>query len=122
VCSTPLLAFIHDEPGGGVVEGYLSGAAISAVNWSEVLQKLRARGADVRGVVSDVDALGMPIVAFDRVHAAAAAELWDSTRDKGLSLADRACLALARLTGVPAVTAERAWSDLQVGIEIRLIR
>lgn len=64
----------------------------------------------------------LPAVPTAAICAEAAARLRPATRHAGLSLADRACLALARRLGVPAVTADRAWGDLDVGVEVRLIR
>ena len=61
-------------------------------------------------------------VSFDEQQAFAAGELRTSTRALGLSLGDRACLGLARLLGVPALTADRKWSGLDIGVEVRLIR
>lgn len=55
-------------------------------------------------------------------HAESAAELWPRTRAAGLSLADRACLALARHHGVPALTADRAWCDVDAGVEVLIVR
>ena len=68
-----------------------------------------------------VDA-GCRTVEFTVEDAVAAARLWPSTRSSGLSLADRACLALALRLGVPAVTADRAWLELDVGVEVIAVR
>lgn len=73
----------------------------------------------VRATLADADVVLVP---FDVADAEAAAELWRRTRHRGLSLADRACLALAARLRVPAVTADRAWTDLDVGVEIVSIR
>ncbi len=88
-----LLAFLHGEPGGDTVQPLLSGAAISAVNWSEVLQ--RPRHVETAGLLEDLVALRLEIVSFDADQAETAAGLWTSIHRKGLSLGDRACLALA---------------------------
>jgi len=44
------------------------------------------------------------------------------TRSLGLSLADRACLALARRLDLPVITAGLTWLGADVGVEIRSIR
>ena len=75
--------------------------------------------AEIREVVGSI---GVEIVPFDEPRAYDTASLRSLTRAKGLSLGDRACLALARERGVPAVTADRAWAALDLGIEIELIR
>ena len=120
--SSALLAFLHSEPGGDVVEPLLRGAAISAVNWSEVLRQLYHRRVDTSGLMEDLTALQVDIVPFDASQADTAARLWAVTNIKGLSLGDRACLALALRNGVPAITADRVWNNLDVGVTIQLIR
>ena len=65
---------------------------------------------------------GVAIRPFHASDARTAGELVLTTRRAGLSLADRACLALATRLGVPAVTADRAWLELDVGVEIVCIR
>jgi ribonuclease VapC len=50
------------------------------------------------------------------------AELLDRSRSAGLSLGDRACLALAQQRGCIAVTADRAWADVDLGVGILVVR
>lgn len=50
------------------------------------------------------------------------ARLWPRTRSVGLSLGDRACLATAHRLGLPTLTADTAWSELELDLEIQLIR
>ncbi len=64
----------------------------------------------------------MRIIPFDAQQAESAARLWTLTHRRGLSLGDRACLALAQLAGVPAVTTDRAWKGLHVGVKIQVVR
>lgn len=118
--ASALLAVFFREVGFEVVP--LEGSAVSAVNWAEVLQVAARRGADVVGLDAAIAAEGAVIVSFTPADAEAAAALWQRTRTVGLSLADRACLALAQRYGVPALTADRAWRDLEVGIEIAVVR
>ena len=120
--ASALLALLHSEPGAEVVEEVLEQAAISTVNWSEVYQRWIAHGVDVAGLRADVEALGLEIVPLTVEDAEQAAELWSATRLRGLSLGDRACLALARRLVRPALTADRAWLDLGLGVEVRAIR
>ena len=65
---------------------------------------------------------GVALMPFDVSDAETAADLWVRTRHHGLSLGDRACLALAARIDAPAVTADRAWRDLDVRVEIVCIR
>ena len=120
--ASALLVVLHDEPGAAEAVPLLEGATISAVNWAEVLQKAAARGVDTADLREDVEALGLGIAAFDAEAAAATAALWPLTRDAGLSLGDRACLALALSLQATAVTADRAWAAIDVGVPVQLVR
>ena len=120
--ASALLAVLHREPGAEWVEPVLHTAQLSSVNWSEVFQKALARGVDVRDLRRDLESLGLEIVPFTAEQGEEAARLWPLTRSLGLSLGDRACLALARLAGLPALTADGDWARADVGVEVRLIR
>ena len=122
--ASALLAYLHDEPGADAVDAVLAESLMSTVNWSEVVQKSLERGVDTQGLREDVEALGLRIEAFTGEDAECAARLWPATRKLGLSLGDRACLALGRRLRVPVLTADRAWLDLArpLSLEIRGIR
>ncbi len=120
--ASALLVVLHDEPGAAAVELLLDGAAVSAVNWSEVVQKMLARGVDVTGLHEEVASLGVRVAVFDLDAAEAAAALWTTTRDAGLSLGDRACLALARSLNATAVTADRSWAKIAAGVQVQVVR
>ena len=95
---------------------------MSTVNLSEVLGRLARDGQDPSVIAARL--LDSPIewVPFSVSHGARAAALVPVTQAAGLSLGDRACLALAAERGVTAVTADRAWRDLDLGIAVELIR
>lgn len=120
--ASAVLALLHSEAGADAVEEALEHAAISTVNWSEVCQRSIAHNVDISDLRADAEALGVRLMPFSVEDAEHAAELWSATRDLGLSLGDRACLGLARRLGQPALTADRAWLALDVGVEIRTIR
>jgi ribonuclease VapC len=122
VDASALLAAVLGEPGREQVERVVPGAAISTVNWSEFVQNGAARGADIATATAALDALGLVIIPFDRADAERAAALWELTRGAGLSLGDRACLALALRLGAPAYTADRSWTTVEVGVDVRAIR
>ena len=69
-----------------------------------------------------LDSLGLEIVDFNQALAYRTRFLLPLTKTIGLSLGDRACLALAELLGVPALTSDRAWATLNLGIQVELIR
>jgi ribonuclease VapC len=96
------------------------GSRVSALNWSEILQKMLVARVNVFGLTGELQELGISVVPFDASDAQLAAELWP--RARSLSLADRACLALGMRLNAPVLTADRAWADLDIGVNVRLIR
>lgn len=117
-----VLAAVLDESGGDAI-GRLTGAVLlSAVNYAEVRTRLFDLGFAEDDVDTAISILGMQIVPFDERQARQAADLRVSTRAAGLSLGDRACLALASLCGAIALTADRAWQQADLSVEIRFIR
>jgi ribonuclease VapC len=118
--ASALLALLFREVGFEVVP--LEGSAVSAVNWSEVVQVAARRDADVMGLGDAIAAEGAVVVPFTAALAEVAATLWPRTHAAGLSLGDRACLALARRYGVPALTADRAWGQVEAGVEVVVVR
>ncbi|MCU1420709.1 MAG: hypothetical protein JWN36_360 [Microbacteriaceae bacterium] len=110
--SSAVLAAFFEEPAGAEAETYFDRSLISSVNLAEVLQKMADRGLAVDEVMELINEAGIGVVALDARLALETAELWPLTRARGLSLADRSCVALARAVGGIAVTADRAWADL----------
>ena len=120
--ASALLAYLNEERGGDEVEALLDEALISTVNLSEVLQKVAVAGVEPAQLAFEVSGMGVGSVAFDARMAIAAARLWPLTKHKGLSLADRACLALAEAVNGIAVTADTAWASLDLpGIDIHIV-
>ena len=120
--ASALLAALGEEPGGETVVPLLDGAVISTVNWSEALARYVDVGLDTAGREAEIESLGVSPEPFTSRHAEIAAGLLRLTRKAGLSLGDRACLALALDLGGRAVTADRAWGRIDVGLEVTLIR
>jgi PIN domain nuclease of toxin-antitoxin system len=120
--ASALIAAMRDEPGGELARAAIAeGAAISAVNWAEVVAKARS-GTSPESLQASAESAGVRIVAFDSSQANTAAKLKSRTQTLGLSLADRACLALAGSLDVPALTADRAWSEVEADVAVRVIR
>jgi ribonuclease VapC len=126
--ASALLAYLRDEPGGRrVEEALLGGAALSAVNLAEVLGKLADAGEDPAAALRRLEEGGLvpgavEVVPFDAVDALETAALRLPTRGAGLSLGDRACLALARRLGLPALTTDGAWRTLRAGVRVEVVR
>jgi ribonuclease VapC len=120
--ASAILAAVKNEPFGEVDPRELVGVAISAVNLCEVLAKLHDDGLSEAQADAAVSAMDLRVVAFDERQARAAARLRSLTRRAGLSLGDRACLALGLRLGRPVITADRTWASLNLGVEVVLIR
>jgi ribonuclease VapC len=120
--ASALLAFVNREPGEEKVTAVLGEAMISAVNLCEVITKLALRNGSPHRVLTELTSAELDVVDFDRVLAEAAGQLAARTRGQGLSLGDRACLALARREGATALTADSAWRRIDLGIDIQFIR
>ncbi len=120
--SSAVLTVINGEAGAERVEAVLTGGSISAANFSEVLSKLVDKGHDDGDAVAVLDALPLTVLPMDAAQARRAGLLRRQTRKLGLSLGDRACLALAVETGLPVVTADRAWAQLDLGIPVTVVR
>jgi ribonuclease VapC len=111
--ASAVMAAMRYEPGGDAVRACADRALVSAVNLSEVATKLAERGVPDADIATALGGLGFDVVA---------ASLRVATRRAGLSLGDRACLALAKLRRLPVMTADKAWAGLDLGVEIALIR
>jgi PIN domain nuclease of toxin-antitoxin system len=122
VDSSVVLAYVLDEPGGTTLTEPHCCFHLSMVNLAEVFTKVVERGGAVEDVQETMAKLPIRIRTFREVHAIDVAALRMATRHLGLSFGDRACLALGRGLKLPVLTADRKWHDLELGIDIRLIR
>ena len=120
--ASALLAYIKGEPGAETVASLIGDSIISAVNFAEVVTKLVEKGVALDVAREALGVADIEVIDFDRGLAEATGGLVALTKNTGLSLGDRACLALAAHYKVPVVTSDRVWSKLDLGIEIRLIR
>ncbi|WP_299819848.1 PIN domain-containing protein [uncultured Jannaschia sp.] len=120
--TSALLAYLLDEPGAAVTAGWLDrGAVVSTLNVQELVSKIVRDGgteALATGTVADLALAGVHDLTADL--AAAGGAMIAATRPFGLSHGDRACLALARHLGLPAVTADRAWADVAEALAVRV--
>jgi PIN domain nuclease of toxin-antitoxin system len=112
---------LFDEPGAETVADMIAdGAAMSTVTHAEVGTVLIRTGRDPNALA--LVAAQVLVEPFNVADAKTAAALIAQGPTLGLSLGDRACLALAKRLRAPALTAEREWAQLEAGIEITLIR
>jgi ribonuclease VapC len=119
--ASALLAWFHDEPGAEIVDPLLGGSIIGTVNLAEVWQKLDQHGVAAERALRRARLLGVRTEPFSDDDAVLAARLWHGGRG-GLSLGDRCCLAVAVRLGRTALTADRTWADLQLSVDVRVIR
>ena len=124
--ASALLALLNGETGAERVAAALrAGSFMSAVNYSEVVAKLDEAGMPAAEIRAALEPLELNVVSFDRGLAYRAGGLRSATRTLGLSLGDRACLALAQFDALPALTAERSWAKLDtaaLSVAVEVIR
>jgi len=120
--ASALLCLLQGEPGADRVAQALPDAQIGSVNFSEVVGKLVDAGLEENAVDSLIDTLQLKVVPFDQEQARLAGFLRVTTRRFGLSLGDRACLALAHLRGAVALTCEKSWMKIEAACVVELIR
>lgn len=120
--ASAILALLRKEEGSEVVAQMISESIVSTVIFSEVVAKLVERLVPPDDAEDIVRLLPCQPVAFSLTHAALAGKLRGQTRAAGLSLGDRACLALAQHQGLAAITADHRWLDAGLDIDIRVIR
>jgi PIN domain nuclease of toxin-antitoxin system len=120
--SSAILAHLNGEPGSERAVPFFGEALISAVNLAEVVTKLAEHGASLNLIRAGLSRYGLQIAAFDEELAERTGALRAKTKAFGLSLGDRACLALAERLALPVLTADRAWQDLNLSIDVQLLR
>ncbi len=118
--ASAILAVLQNELGADKVWEHLPGAGLSAVNAAEVVAKLVDGGSAADEAGELLERLGAKILSFEAVDIVPSARIRHGSRS--LSLGDRACLTLALRLAVPAITADRAWAELQTDVEVQLIR
>lgn len=120
--ASAVLAFLNLEAGCDKVALVKGKRIISSVNLSEVLGKLIDLGMPNKEIMEVLNYLNITVVPFDNEDAMLAAKLRPITRSLGLSLGDRACLALGQKLKLPVLSADRAWQNLNLDMEIQIIR
>jgi ribonuclease VapC len=118
------LAVILNEEGADVVLTHMAEAHFSMVNLAETIAKLIEYGLTAEQARDQIDRLDLNQVPFDQALAVGTALLRQTTKVFGLSLGDRACLALGQHLSLPILTSDRrmAESSAVLGLDIRLIR
>ena len=120
--ASAVLALLNNEHGSKTVELNIHKGLISAVNLSEVITVLGNIGMSHHEAIKLTDDLLSEVISFDKEQAAIAAEMRGITKSFGLSLGDRACLALAKSKKLSVLTADAVWTKLNIGVAVQLIR
>lgn len=127
--ASALLAYLHEEEGAAdVADAVARSASISAANWAETLSKVAEAGGQPKQLAADLEEQGLlhgllEVVPLTAEDALVIGELRPRTKELGLSLGDRACLALALRLRLPVLTADRYWAELEdVQVEVQRIR
>lgn len=123
--ASAVLAWLFREPGSEQVQAWLEEAQcyISSVNLAEIITRgCRLMGERVPEFIRLVQSINMTLYVFDENQALKAGLLDGITRGKGLSLGDRACLALAGELDATVLTADKTWLELELNMEIVNIR
>jgi PIN domain nuclease of toxin-antitoxin system len=121
--ASAILAYIQEERGAeNLTKEILDHAVVSTVNLAEVQSKLVKKGHDPEDAWEEILSLVNAEEPFTSDHAKIAGDLIAKTEKYGLSLGDRACLALAIALKAPVYTTEQLWRNLKVGVPIHVIR
>lgn len=110
--ASAVLSVLQNEQGREKVEPILDQAVIGRVNVTEVLTTLINKGMPLSDAIAAFHALDLQVLEFDQNQSELTASLRDATRHLGLSLGDRACLALSIKENATAVTADKTWASL----------
>jgi PIN domain nuclease of toxin-antitoxin system len=120
--ASALLAVLQLEAGGDTVADKLGRAHISSVNLCEVVSKLIDKGTTIERARHIIETLALSVEDTDEALAYAAAAMRSATRQAGLSLGDRMCLALGQRMGAEILTADKSWAKLNAGVTVTVIR
>ena len=112
--ASAVLAMLREEPGGEVVADYIGRAAISSVNLQEVAKEMLREGATLDATRKVLDELGLDVRAHDVEAAYRSAALYEQTKQYGRGLGDRSCMALGLQLGLPVLTTDREWQQVEI--------
>lgn len=120
--ASALLAMLWNEDGAKIVEDNIENSILSSVNLAEIYSKMSDRNIDINQAKQLLESLGFGIFNFDSNQALLCAKLRINTKEFGLSLGDRACMALAMQENLPIITADKIWLKVDIGLKIISIR
>ena len=120
--SSVLIAILRQEPGSEVGEQSLNESLISTVNLAEVATYLARNSVPPDTIQEALATFPIEVVPFDQEQGLITGYLYPACKSLGLSLGDRACLALAKSKSLPVLTADKAWLELEIDVSVESIR
>jgi len=120
--SSVVIAILKQERGFESAESSLSDALISTVNLLEVATYLARNSVPSETIQEVLASFPIQVMPFDESLALQTGCLYYSCKHLGLSLGDRACLALAMSRKLPVLTVDKVWSKLELNIQIQVLR
>lgn len=120
--SSALLAIILGEPGADVASANIANAMVSSANLAETFSRAEDKGIPMDKTERFLMGKEVQFVDFDSDLARVVGTMRTKTRSRGLSLGDRACIALALRERATIVTADRVWAELDLPCKVELIR
>lgn len=120
--ASALLCLLNDEPGADRVVEVLTRSVMDTTNLAEVVSKLRERGLSLEEVQEALGGLHLDVRPLSPSQAMTIGDLRPATKPLGLSLGDRACLALALDLSAELFTIDADLASADVGVSITDIR
>lgn len=120
--TSAIIALLKKEPGYESLEEVVANSAVSIINFSElvsVLMRTSIVESEIDEIIKDI----IPeIIPFSEDIAIQTGKLIKLTKDLGLSLGDRACIATGIYHGIPIYTTDKVWKDLKTSAQIVIVR
>lgn len=120
--ASALIASINEEKGAEKIDNHLPNAMISSVNLTEVASYHVRKGMPMDEFSELLKDLSLNVIEYNEEQALLAAALLPKTSPRGLSLGDRACIALAMTQNLPVLTSDKAWKLLDLDVKIEVFR
>ncbi|MFU7501632.1 MULTISPECIES: type II toxin-antitoxin system VapC family toxin [unclassified Candidatus Tisiphia] len=122
--TSAIIALLKQESGYKILEDVIASSALSSVNLSElvsVLTRSNIKENEIDTIITDI----VPdIIPFSESISIKAGKLISLTKDYGLSLGDRACIATGGYYNMEIYTTDRIWLKLsdKLPVKITLVR
>lgn len=120
--ASAVTAVLRSERGHENVLPHLRGSLISCVNLAEVFCTARSFGSHPEMDERAIQMMQLDVVPFDAEQAKVVASIYCETLGSTVGIADRICMALGLLKGLPVLTGDHKWTEYDVGVDVRLFR